>query len=84
VSYAATNGWTIWPFSVYVDEEGAITNESGEIIGVSVDHEDGTSTSVIRVDDSGGHIQISAGESLKGKGLGLVIEKPDAKEKSCR
>jgi hypothetical protein len=83
-SYAATKGWRIWPFSMRVDEEGVITNESGEVIGVSVDHEDGTSTSVIRIDDNGGHIEVKARESLKGKGLGLWIEKPDGTERNAR
>jgi hypothetical protein len=73
-SYPATKGWTVWPFSVYVGEDGVITNDSGEVIGLSVDNEDGSSTSVISV---GGHMELDNDRSVKGMTLEMDIGEPE-------
>ena len=74
-SYPATKGWTVWPFSVYVGEDGVITNDSGEVIGVSVDNEDGSSTSVISVVD--GYMELENDRSVKGMNLEIDIGEPE-------
>src|SRR5262245_42917046 len=73
-SYPATKGWTVWPFTAYVGEDGVITNDSGEVIGLSVDNEDGSSTSVISV---GGHMQLDNDRSVKGMNLEIDIGEPE-------
>lgn len=49
VSYAAINGWLPRVFSI--DAEGVVTNESGDVVGETIEHEDGTSTTIVRQGD---------------------------------
>lgn len=73
-SYAATGGFRVWPWSVSVDEDGIVTNEDGDVIGFTVDNDDGSETTLIQMGQ--GHIEVTPvdpDESLKGKGLGIVV-----------
>jgi hypothetical protein len=72
VTYGATDGWFTFPWSISIDESGAALDESGEVIGVSMDHDDGSSTTMVKMGE--GHIIIQANESLKGKSLHTVVE----------
>jgi hypothetical protein len=74
---AATKVWTGWPMSVYVGEDGVITDENGAAIGMSIDHEDGSSTSVISIVPDGGYIELHNDRSVKGLNLKLDIGEPD-------
>src|SRR5262245_55921953 len=56
--YAATKGWTVLPVTLYVGEDGVITDENGAAIGLSIDNEDGSSTSVISIPDDGVYIEM--------------------------
>jgi hypothetical protein len=74
-SYAATDGFNLWPWSVSIDDDGIVTNEDGNVIGFTVDNDDGSSTSYIQMGE--GHIEVTPvepGESLKGKSINVVVE----------
>jgi hypothetical protein len=77
-SYPATNGWKDWPFSVSVGDDGVIRNEDGDPIGLSVDNEDGSSTSVITNPPGGGYAELHFDHSVKGKDLHLAPGEPEA------
>jgi hypothetical protein len=77
-SYPATNGWTSWPFTVSVGDDGVIRNEDGDPIGLSVDNEDGSSTSVITNPPGGGYAELHFDHSVKGKDLHLEPGEPEA------
>jgi hypothetical protein len=71
--YAATDGFTAWPWSISIGDDGTVKDESGNVIGLSADHEDGSSTTVIQMGQGG--IILESDESLKGKGdLRLFVE----------
>jgi hypothetical protein len=71
--YAATDGFTAWPWSVSISDDGTVKDEGGNVIGLSEDHEDGSSTTVIQMGEGG--IILESDESLKGKGsLHLYVE----------
>ena len=74
-SYAATDGFNLWPWSVSIDDDGIVTDSDGDVIGFTVDNDDGSSTSYIQMGQ--GHIEVTPvepGESLKGKSLNVVVE----------
>jgi len=70
-SYAATDGWNFWPWTITVDSNGTVTDEKGDRIGTSVDNADGTSTTTVQLGQ--GYVEIQANESLKGKQLRTVV-----------
>jgi len=71
--YAATDGFTAWPWSMSVGDDGFVTGPDGKVIGISTENEDGSSTTYVQMGE--GHIIIEANESLKGKGgIGLHVE----------
>lgn len=72
VTYGATDGWFTFDWTISIDESGAVEDETGEVIGVSMDHDDGSSTTMVKMGE--GHIIIQANESLKGKSLHTVVE----------
>src|SRR5262245_13542528 len=76
LGYAAKKGWTDLPVTLYVGEDGVITDENGAAIGLSIDHEDGSSTSVI-IPNDGGYIELHNDQSVKGRSLKLDIGEPD-------
>ena len=65
-SYAATGGFTAWPWTVSVGDDGMVRDEDGEVVGVTTDNEDGSSTTLIQMGEGG--IVLESEESLKGKG----------------
>jgi len=71
-SYAATDGWSSWPWTIGVNPDGSVIDEQGETIGVSIDNPDGTSTTMVEMGQ--GYVEIHANESLKGKSLRTVVE----------
>ena len=71
-SYAMTDGWNLWPWSVSIDEQGTVTNSQGDVIGGTVENDDGTSTTFIQMGQ--GHIEVQSNENLKGKSLNFVVE----------
>jgi hypothetical protein len=71
--YAATDGFTAWPWSVTIGDDGAVRDAGGNVIGLSNDHEDGSSTTYIQMGQGG--IILESEESLKAKGsLHLFVE----------
>ena len=71
--YAATDGFTAWPWSMSISDDGFVKDAEGNIIGLSQEHEDGSSTTVIQMGEGG--IILESDESLKGKGnLRLFVE----------
>lgn len=73
VGYAATDGFTAWPWNLSVGDDGIVKDAAGRPIGISTDHADGSSTTYVEMGE--GHIIIDANESLKGKGgIGLHVE----------
>jgi hypothetical protein len=71
--YAATDGFTAWPWSVSIGEDGIVKDTDGNVIGLSTDHEDGSSTTFIQMGEGG--IVLESEESLKEKGsLHLFVE----------
>ena|SRR5687768_3498804 len=74
-SYAATDGFHAWPWSVYVDDDGIVTNEDGEVVGFTAEDDQGRATTYIQMGE--GHIEVTPvnpDESLKGKSLNVVVE----------
>ena len=45
--YAATDGFTSWPWSIFIQEDGTVTNSDGETIGGMVENEDGSFTATV-------------------------------------
>ena len=73
-SYAATEGFRVWPWRVYVDEDGIVTDADGGVIGFTVDNDDGSETTLIQMEE--GHMEVTPvdpDESLRGKGLEIVV-----------
>lgn len=73
-SYAATDGFNHWPWTVFIDDDGTVFNEDGEVVGVTVDNDDGSSTTMIQMGE--GHIEVTPvepGESLKGKDFRVMV-----------
>jgi hypothetical protein len=74
--YAATDGFTAWPWNwnVSVGDDGFVKDQDGNVIGISTDHKDGSSTTLIQMGE--GHTIIDADQSLKGKGELLLRVEP--------
>lgn len=73
-SYAATDGFRIWPWTVTIDDEGLVRDENGDLIGFTVDNEDGSSTTMIQMGE--GHVEmtpVEPGVSIKGKSLRVMV-----------
>ncbi len=68
--YAATDGFTAWPWSFSIGDDGIVKDENGQVVGLSVDHADGSSTTMIQTDEKG--IMILADESLKGEEVRFI------------
>lgn len=72
----ATDGFTALPWTVTVGNNGVITDEGGNVVGKSVDNEDGTSTTTIWTGETTGMMGPSD-ESMKGKKIIIGPLKPN-------
>lgn len=77
VSFAAVEAWNYYSGSVQVLDDGTVVDENGAVVGLSLENEDGTTTTTLEVE--GGYIQMDTEESLKGQAFQFQWE--PAKEK---
>ena len=62
----ATDGFTALPWIASIGDDGIIKDEDGNIVGLSVDHKDGSSTTQIWTGKGTG-VMGTSDESMKGK-----------------
>lgn len=73
--YAATDGFTSWPWSIFIQEDGTVTNSDGETIGGMVENEDGSFTATVETGE--GNISIHTGRTKIEMGPeGELVETP--------
>lgn len=75
-SYAAVTAWRHFSTDMIVDVDGTVYDAEGQAIGLSLDNEDGTTTTTIQMGD--GHVTMQTDVSLKGKELEVLIEEVES------
>jgi hypothetical protein len=78
VGYATTDGFKSWPWSVYFEDDGTITNSDGEVIGGVHQDEDGAETATIQMGE--GHISIRPISKIEMNEDGELAESPTSME----
>jgi hypothetical protein len=75
VGYAAVeSGW--WQgITFYADDDGVVTNDQGEVVGGTVENEDGTYSTLIELGEGDG-FPVVDGVGIVGSGMSITIDEP--------